>query len=324
MAAPRLDASARIQRLLALLQWAADRPEGVPVDELCGRFAIKASELARELDLASLVGADSVHYDEMPFEVFVEDGRVYVRLFSFRRPLRLTPAEGLALVAAADVLVQDGDVVSPLARALAKLAALLGIEPGRHVDVDLDPEGGVTGRVIRDALNRGRRVGFRYWTYGRDEVAEREVDPWRLFSDRGVWYLAAWDHRAEAERRFRVDRMEQPTVLDSKSAKPPKRVDTTVGVTSGAPEVTLDLAPSARWVTEAHPVLAVASRADGITRATLAVDGPAWLERLLLQLGSDATVVAIDPSLGTADLTAATAARVLCRYREGSGEGLRH
>jgi proteasome accessory factor C len=324
MAAPRLGAAARIQRLLALLQWAADRPEGVPVTELCERFAIKPAELARELDLASLVGADSVHYDEMPFEVFVEDGRVYVRLFSFRRPLRLTPSEGLALVAAADVLVQDGDVESPLARALAKLAALLGIEPGRQVDVDLDPEGGATGRVIRDALDRGRRLGFRYWTYGRDEVAEREVDPWRLFSEGGAWYLAAWDHGAEAERRFRVDRMERIAVLDAKAAKPPKRVDTTVGVTSGAPEVILDLVPAARWVTEAHPVLAVETRADGMTRATLAVDGPAWLERLLLQLGADATVVAIDPALGTPDIAAATAARVLRRYREGGGAGPRH
>lgn len=324
MAAARLGAAARIQRLLALLQWAADRPDGVPVPELCERFAIKPPELARELDLASLVGADSVHYDEMPFEVFVEDGRVYVRLFSFRRPLRLTPSEGLALVAAADVLVDDDDGDGPLARALAKLAALLGIEPGRHIDVDLDPEGGPTGRVIQEALERGRRLGFRYWTYGRDEVADREVDPWRLFNDRGAWYLAAWDHGAEAERRFRIDRMERTVVLDTLAAKAPKRVDTTVSVDADAPEVVLDLVPAARWVTEAHPVLAVENRPDGVTRATLAVAGPAWLERLLLQLGTDATVVSIDPALGTTDLTAVTAARVLRRYREGGGAEPQH
>lgn len=318
MSKPRITASARLQRLLAILQWAASQPDGAAVDELCARFRLTPAALVKELDLASMVGADSEHYDDMPFEVFVEDGRVYVRLFSFRRPLRLSPAEGLALVAAADVLVDDDSADSPLARALAKLADLLGIEPGQAVEVDLDPEGGDLGRTLRQAIADRRQVRFTYWTYGRDAVGERTVDPWQLFDQGGSWYLTARDRVARAERRFRLDRMEDLEVLDAPATPPPATLVPALSVTSGSPQVVLDLAPRAGWVADAHPVVASEAGPDGRRRVTLAVAGSPWLERLLLQLGPDATVVEIDAELGDASIAAAAAARVLARYRDGS------
>ena len=318
MSKPRITASARLQRLLAMLQWAAARPDGVEVDELCDRFRLRPADLVKELDLASMVGADSPHYDDMPFEVFVEDGRVYVRLFSFRRPLRLTPAEGLALVAAADVLVDTSDADGALARALGKLADLLGIEPGQAIDVDLDPEGGDLGRTLRAAIGEHRQVAFTYWTYGRDAVARRTVDPWQLFEQGGSWYLTARDRDAAAERRFRLDRMEDLEVLDAPASPAPAGLDPVLSVTDSAPKVVLDLAPAAGWVTESYPVVAAEPGPGDRKRVTLSVAGSPWLERLLLQLGPDATVVEIDDELGDRTIAAAAARRVLARYRDGA------
>ncbi len=323
-ASPRITAAARVQRLLAVLQYAAGRPEGVAIDELCERFALRPAELVKELEMAAMVGADSLHYDEMPFEVIVEDGRVWVRLFSFGRPLRLTPGEGLALVAAADALVgRDADPDTPLWRALTKLAALLGIEPGEAVDVDLDPEGGPTGRLLAEAIARGRRVGFRYWSYGRDVVATRQVDPWRVFADAGSWYLAGRAVEVDAGRRFRLDRMEAVEVLDEAAEPPPDEVDTTVQIDDREPQVVLDLPADARWVAEAFPVVAVQPGQDGRLIVTLAVAGPSWLDRLLLRLGPEARVLDIDPSLGDRQALAAAAERVLARYRGRAGEAPR-
>ena len=320
MSAPRLTATERLQRLLAVLQWAAARPEGVPVDELCERFRLRPADLAHELELASMIGADSPHYDEMPFEVFLEDDLVYVRLFSFRRPMRLTPAEGLALVAAADVLVaRDGDADGPLGRALAKLAALFGIAPGDAVDVDLDPDGGPTGATLRRAMAADRQVAFTYWTYGRDAVGRRVVDPWELFSAEGAWYLAGHAHDAGAPRHFRLDRMEDLAVTDEpRQVERPADHRAELGVSSAAPQVVLDLAPAARWVADAHPVLAAAPGPDDRLRIRLAVEEPAWLARLLVRLGPDARVVEIDPELGDTDLAARAASRVLARYGAAS------
>lgn len=211
----RLSTAGQLQRLLAVLQWTAAHPDGVSIDELCERFDLAPEQLVKELEMAAMVDADMLHYDEMPFEVIVEDGRVWVRLFSFDRPLRITPAEGLALVAAADALVgEDPDRSGPLWRALVKIAELFGIEPGTAVEVDLDPEGGPVGRLLREAIAEQRKVRFTYWSYGRDVVSERTVEPWRVFVADAVWYLAGRDSDVDELRNFRLDRAEGVQILD--------------------------------------------------------------------------------------------------------------
>ncbi|WP_426572915.1 WYL domain-containing protein [Aquihabitans sp. McL0605] len=323
MSAPRITAAGRLQRLLAILQWAADHPDGAVVSDLCERFRLTPAELVKELDLANMINADSPHYDEMPFEVFLEEDRVFVRLFSFRRPMRLTPAEGLALVAAADVLVDREDASDgpgPLERALQKLADLLGIDPGQAIDVALDPDGGEHGQLLRQAIDDDRQVSFVYWTYGRDEVARRVVDPWAVFADGPQWYLAAWAHDAGARRNFRLDRMSSLVIEPAARAEAaPKGVDLDARTDDGAPHVVLELSPRARWVAEAHPVISAEPVEGDRLRVTLAVAGASWLERLLLRLGPEATVVEIDPELGDRDIAAQAAQRVLARYGRASG-----
>ena len=325
MASARPNAAASIQRLLAILQWAAKSgDEGVSVDVLCERFGLGRDQLVKELEMAAMIGADSIHYDEMPFEASVDGDHVLVRLFSFNQPLRLTPAEGLALVAAADALVDWADTEdSPLRRALAKLAALLGIEPGETVDVNLDPEGGHAGRVAAEAIETGRRVTFRYWTYGRDVVAERVVDPWKVFVSEGAWYLVGHDLGADGERRFRLDRTEAMEVLDEAARPAPADLDLTLRVSEQAPLAVLDLPARARWVAEAYPVIDAVPGGDGRLQVTLGVAGRSWLERLVLRLGPDATVVRLDPELGDDDVLASAARKVLARYRDGAATALR-
>jgi proteasome accessory factor C len=266
-----------------------------------------------------MINADSPFYDEMPFEVFLEEDRVFVRLFSFRRPMRLTPAEGLALVAAADSLIDEdteGGAPGPLARALGKLADLLGIEPGQAVDVEVDPDGGEVGRRLRQAIAEDRQVSFVYWTYGRDAVARRVVDPWEVFSEHAAWYLAGWAHQPGATRNFRLDRMQDVAIEDAARIEPaPSTLDRSARTVDEAPRVVLDLPPWAWWVAEAHPVISAVPVDDQRMRVTLAVAGSSWLERLLLRLGPGATVVEIDEELGGPDLAARAAARVLARYQ---------
>lgn len=320
----RLSTAGLLQRLLAVLQWTASHPDGVSIEALCVRFDLDPAQLVKELEMASMVDADSLHYDEMPFEVIVEDGRVWVRLFSFDRPLRITPAEGLALVAAADALVgEDPDTADPLWRALVKVADLFGIEPGTAVEVDLDPEGGPVGRLMREAIAEQRKVRFQYWSYGRDVVSERTVDPWRVFIADAVWYLAGSDSGGQEQRNFRLDRAEDVEILEEEAPRPPKRVRTDVGVGSAAPLAVIDLAADARWVAEAVPTIDTEARSHGVLRVTLAVSGRSWLERLLLRIGSQAQLVALDPALGEPDVLAGAAARVLTRYRGGDRQGSR-
>jgi proteasome accessory factor C len=321
----RTTASDRVRRTLAIIPWVAAQPEGVPIDELCARFQIDRRNLVDDLTTASFVGL-APYTPDTQVDVVIEDGRVWVHLPQwFDRPLRLTPEQGLALVAAGQSLlaVEGSDKDGPLARALAKLAATLGIEGPEAIDVRLG--GGDTPLVgeLRRAVEEHRRIRLSYYTYGRDEHTVRVVEPHRLYADQGQLYLWGHCHEAGAERSFRIDRIEDITVL-AETFDPPASptVPTTFSAPPDAPRVTLDLRPTSRWVTEHYPIDGLTELPDGRLRVTLPVTARAWWERLLLRLGPEAEVVHAPGDLGAAG--AAAARRVLLRYQhEGRppGEG---
>ena len=225
------------------------------------------------------------------------DGGVEIRLAEyFERPLRLTPAEGLALLAAGRALlaVPGSDADGPLATALAKLDDALGAPGGLAVDVGAQ-------RPARTPAGGGRatdeRVEIDYYSFARDEMTTRVIDPWRVFHAFGTWYVAGWCHRADGERLFRVDRVRAVRATGEHFDPADARVTTTSRdlVYHPSPDdlrVTLRLAPAAGWVVESHPHESATARQGRSWEVVLAVSEPAWLERLLVSLGPDATVVA--------------------------------
>ena len=55
---------------------------------------------------------------------------------------------------------------------------------------------------------------------GRDEVNDRRVNPWGLLFQHSRWYLVGWDLDRDAERMFRVDRMDEVTANARKPNTP--------------------------------------------------------------------------------------------------------
>ena len=156
------------------------------------------------------------------------------------------------------------------------------------------------------------QVELEYYSYGRDELATRRVDPARLFSDQGNWYLGGWCHRAGGARVFRVDRIRTAVATDRPVEQTPAMSGGSFRPSDDDPRVTLRLAPDARWVVEHYPVEAVTEHEAGLD-VTMAVSARPWLERLLLRLGPDASVVSADPMLGS-DPAGSAADRILARY----------
>jgi proteasome accessory factor C len=307
-----VSAEERLQRLLALVPWVAAR-DGPPVAEVCTRFGCTEAELVEDLQLLFLCGLHPYTPDVL-IDVDLHDGRVWIRYADyFSRPLRLTPAEGLALLAAGTTLLAapGADADGPLARGLAKLSAALGVDTADLVEVALGPVPPETLRVLSTAAARQRQVEIEYYAFGRDEWTRRVVDPYAVFSAGGQWYLAAYCHAVADERLFRVDRLREATVLDSTFRPPARRPElTTYQPRPDDPRVVLELEPDGRWVAEQYPTEAVEELGDGRLRVTLAVSERAWLERLLLRLGLAARVVTGDAGVATD-----AARRVLARYR---------
>jgi proteasome accessory factor C len=308
---PRALAGPEIQRILALVPWIVAHPDS-PKREIAARFGISVEQLDDDLALVLMIGVPPYSPGDYLDVEEDEDGHVSIRLADyFRRPLRLTPAEGLALLAAGRALlaVPGSDPDGPLATALVKLEDALDL-PGLVVHVGEPAQ----LAAIRDAVASHRRVEIEYWSAGRDELTTRRIDPEVVFFATGEWYVGAYCHRAQDERMFRVDRIRsvEPTTetfepgatgFETGDVYTPRAADT---------RVTLELGPAAAWVAEAYPTEAVTERADGSLEIVLAVSEAAWLERLLLRLGPDARVVAPTPY---ESLAAEAAERILRRYR---------
>jgi len=311
----RPGAQDRLARLLAVVPWVAAR-DGPDIAEVCRRFAVTEQDLLDDLDLLFLCGVYPFTPDVL-IEVDVADGRVWIRFADyFRRPLRLTPPEGLALLAAGSALlaVPGADTDGPLARALDKLAVVVGVDADDTMAVQLGAAAPEVLSVVQRAAAERRQLKLEYYSFGRDSSGTRLVEPWEVFNTRGQWYLSGFCRAAEGERLFRVDRISRADMLDA-SFTPPRHLPAraTFHPDAATQTVVLDLAPPARWVAEQYPNLGVEERPDGVLRVTLPVTERPWLERLLLRAGPAATVVAGDTTAAPA-----AAARVLARYRASS------
>jgi proteasome accessory factor C len=285
------------------------------VAEVCRRFGVGEKALLEDLDLLFMCGVHPFTPDVL-IEVDVSDGRVWIRMADyFRRPLRLSPQEGLALVSAGSALlsVPGADPDGALATGLAKLENVLGVGAEDGLDIELAQFTPSVLHTIRQAVDDRHKLELDYYSFGRDGHSTRVVRPWRVFNANGQWYLSAWCERAVDERLFRVDRISRAELLGERFDPPAGDLGGPTDVyhpAPGDPLVVLDLQPAAHWIAEQYPNEGVEVRPEGVLRVRLRSSEQAWLTRVLLRGGPDVLVIE-----GDASVAAAPAARLLARYR---------
>ncbi len=297
-----------------MVPWIAAH-DGPTLAEVGARFGLTAEELAADLEVMWLVGLPPYTPDAL-IDVVQEGDRVWIHFADmFDAPQRLTPDQAVALLTAgASVLALPGvESDGPLGRGVAKLAAVLGVDAAQVLDVSLGGAHPEVLGVLRQAVAEGRRVHLDYYSYGRDTRSERDVDPYVLHAREGSLYLLGYCHLANAQRRFRLDRVAAAELLEITFTLPDRVEDLIVfEPDQDDPRVVLDLTAEGAWVSESYPVEGVEDRPDGGRRVTLAVAADAWFERLLVALGPHATVV--DGSAALANAGRRAAARILARY----------
>ena len=309
----RLTSPERMHRLLQLIPWVAERG-GATLAEITGRFDYPAEGLLDDLQqVVFMVGVPPYTPDAL-IEVEVEDGWVQIHFADyFRRPLRLTPPQAVALLAAAaGLLGLTGD--SALERGLAKLAAALGVNPAEALEIRLGDANSAALLTLQEGCRNRRPADIRYYSYDRDAVTERVIEPYRTFAHEGAWYVRSFCRLSGQERTFRIDRVIAAELLEESFEVPAGPIAATVwDPPADAPWVELELDGPAQWVLDHYPASEI--EWDGPTcRARLPVGGIAWLERLLLRLGPAATVIGgegLPPEPG-----GAAARRILARYAE--------
>ena len=321
-----LPVAERMARLLGVIPWVVSRG-GAHLDEIATRFDYPREQLLEDLtERLFFVGVHPFTPDTL-IEVEIDDGIVDIRYADwFSKPMRLDSNEATRLLAAGRAMLDiggassgDDDEAAPLVRALAKLSLSLGSQSAQastQIDVCLGEAPAETLTQLRQAITEQRPIEIDYYSGGRDAMTSRTVDPARLVSHDGVWYLFGWCHRARADRVFRVERIRALTVTDSRfegeraPGEPP-----TVSVDSVERTATIRLSADAAWAADYYPARSRTEHPDGSIDAVFAVAGEAWLARLLVQLGPRAQLIACDETIDS-NLRAATAARMLQRYRQ--------
>jgi proteasome accessory factor C len=320
---PPSKTSERLRRLLSVVPYVVRHP-GTPLPELARLFDTSEQELLADLNLLFLTGLPPYGPGDL-VEVDVDDeGRVWIRMADhFARPARLTRGEAVALhLRGTEVLASAGErEAGPLRSALDKIAGTLGAEALGALQVEVGKSGGPPGHleVVQGAVRGRQRLEIDYYSATRDEVTTRRVDPEQVFSAIGNWYVVAWDHRSDAERLFRIDRIRdvRPT---EESFEPRGLAGQGRELYSASEEdliVRLSLGPGARWVAEYYQVGEAVERGGGLVVA-LPTKDLAWVAKLVLRLRGEAEV--LDPP-ELAERVRDLADRTLDRYREGAGRG---
>jgi proteasome accessory factor C len=292
-------ASERLRRLLVVVPYLVQHP-GTAVTEATALFGMSENELLEDLGLLFVSGLPPYGPGDL-IDVDVQEGRVWIGMADyFARPLRLTRSEALALYLRGTALADTPglDEASALATALAKLSDGLGPEtlgglPDRVGAAATDTPVEALGD-LRRAAERHERVRIEYYAASTAETTTREIDPEEVFVAIGNWYVVAWDHRSDAERLFRADRIR--SVEPTGERFEPRGLEG-----AGRPlytpdahdvEVRLRLSPDARWVAEYYETATQGELEGGWLEVVLPAGRLEWLERLLLRLGPDARVVA--------------------------------
>jgi len=299
----------RLPRMLAVLAY-LHREGSASVTDLAARFGLSVERMRAELSLLSVCGVPP--YDTI--DVFVDGDEVGTgRLPAFvRRSLRLSRAEGLAVLTAGESLLASGLFeATPLDEALDALATALGVDR-RDVEVVVDVP--PFREALREAVERRETVDLTYYSLWRDEVDDRRVDPLRVALVDGEWYLDAWDHGHDEVRKYRVSRVRAVRATGGTFTRAVTLPDpSSFEAPADATAVRVLLPASAAWAAEAYPADEVRRHDDGSVELALTVVGTTWLERLMLRAGPDARVLS-PPEL--ADLPARAARRLLDRLAD--------
>ena len=302
-------AADRLPRLLALVPYLRTHP-GAELSEVAAVFGVDVKQLNDDLNLLWVCGLPGGGPGDLIDFAFEGNTVTVIEAQTLDRPLRLTADEALALRVAARALADVPGLAErdALESAQAKLAFASGAVPDSGsaepvMQVALEPESEALA-TVRRAIDERRQLELRHLVASRDEVTERTVDPMRLVSVDGRWYLEGWCHLAEAVRLFRLDRMVDASLGGPAEPLPSEAVprDLAEGLFRPRDEdltVILELQPAARWVADYYPVeqateLGSADGGDGPgpLRVELRTPEPSWVVRLALRLGGQGRVVA--------------------------------
>ncbi len=310
---PQPSAGETLERILQILPVAA-REGGATLAELAEAHEVSVERILA--DLAEVTARGDYHLPPLDVDILIEGDRVTVwTTGEFRRPVKLSPLEALALALGLRILADDARAESGASRreelrALAGrldrgLAATPAEDLAARYSLDGgDPSGDGLLALLRDAAAARRPCRLLYLKPAGAFPEERLVHPYALVFGSGRWYLLGWSEEPRDVRAFRVDRIAEARIAEGRFEVPagfdPEEYVTgsTVYRANDEFEVAVRYSPKiARWILEragaAGEADGTAVQPDGSVVVRHRVADPSWVLRHVLAYGPDAEV--LDP-----------------------------
>lgn len=283
---------------VTLAHYVASLPEGksVPLEEISRDFGCPVEDLRRALE--SVV---EVEDRDLTFisGVSIEDGRLVKHLSGgyegeFRRPVRLSPVQGRAVLLALDLVAGavDPGLLGSLRNKVRGAAGreVPEVEAGRQFDEDLP-----IVAAIETARKNKRLLEIRYPS--GTTIRNRAVEPLMMSGIEGVWYLNAYCRAAEGHRLFRLERILSARVLEERftgreEIEPKTEYEDIDPRGYAARRAVIRFsAEVARWMEE-HPELdLIVEHEDGSADYALYYTDEPWAAKRVMQYLGEAVVV---------------------------------
>ena len=294
-----MTSSSQVPRLLALVPYLQAHPDA-DLEATASVFDVTPRQLVADLTVlwfCGLPGGAPGDLIEVDMDA-LESGTIRLTNAEFlARPHRFTPEEAMSLVVALAALEEMADAeLGPAVRsARAKLEGAVGGGTDKVAIAVSAGQESIRGQLA-DAIAAGVAVRLTYHGASRGVATTPVVDPARLGTRDGYGYLTAWAHERAGWRTYRLDRIVAVDPLEQATTDhgpAPALASGWLDDRPDAVEVTLDLRPGGRWITEYHPLVATEELPDGLLRVRMRVADPGWFRRLLLRLGP--AVARVDP-----------------------------
>jgi predicted DNA-binding transcriptional regulator YafY len=282
----------RIVSLVAELSRAdRDGDDAPALGALAARHGVSERDIAADIRALTLLGDRSADADWLlSLRIWQQEDRLSITSKGpFRRPVRLSPEEQLA--------VQLALALDPAGAALAtRLAALWTGANNNQRALNAGDHQESTADIVRRAARERIAVEIQYAGEARREVTTRTILPHQVAESGVRTYVVAWANDVGAWRHFRLDRILSTSLTDRRfepriDFEPVEHPRDTFRPRTATDRVTVrfrsEVAP---WVTEfyaAHETLS-----DGSVLVHFDASSREWLVRRVLEFGDDAEVVA--------------------------------
>jgi proteasome accessory factor C len=309
-----------VRRMLALVPLLRHRGTHSLAD-LARSLGTDVATVAADLETLSTCAADE-RDPSTNIAVYVEGDHavVYGDLPALATAVRLTAAEARAVRAALELCGDASD--SALAAKLETIAvAPERAAPERTLGVSAAPgDSAHTYALLAACAAAHRAARVLYLPQGEREPQERVIRPWRLFFERGVWYVHLVSEASGDERTYRLDRVlsAEATGREFEPPVPLPPVPTVLPDPAVLPCAEVLFAHDGFDLDDrGWPGTTFERREDGTVFASVPYSGTAWVARKVASWLGAATVISPQEVRAAVALVASSESSAGCGDHEG-------